>query len=242
MSQPPLIMVTGWPPALRMSGMSGVPSACALLSPRMPFSAWKVMPFSSGQKSATRLGMPIPRLTKSPGCRSAATRMAISSRGRRSLLFRLLAVPSRVMAAPLMFGDDDAVDVDAGGRDHLRRDLAGLDQLIDLGDRDLCGHRHRRVEGAGGVSVEEVAELVCPQGFDEGEVGLDRTLHDVLHAVELAHILAVRESGAYACRCEEGRDAGAARSQALGQRALRHQLKLCAAVHECRLVGARTAA
>jgi hypothetical protein len=53
----------------------------------------------------------------------------------------------------------------------------------------------------------------------EREVGEDAALHHVVLAVELAGLLAVRDHRAVAGLCEEGRDAGPARPDPLGERA-----------------------
>ena len=58
------------------------------------------------------------------------------------------------------------------------------------------------------------------------EVGDDAALHDVVLAVELALLLAFADHGAGAGLGEEGRNAGAAGADALGQRALRIELDL----------------
>ena len=51
-------------------------------------------------------------------------------------------------------------------------------------------------------------------------------LHDVALAVEFAHFLALGDQGADAGLGEEGRDAGAAGADALGERALRIEFEL----------------
>src|SRR3989304_4861922 len=128
-----------------MSGISTLPTSWARPMPRRPFSAWKMTPFSGGVNSATRFGMPMPRLTNSPPLNSAATRMAMSSRGRRSFVSSIAITPH----------EDQAVGVDAGRRDLVRAELARLDDLLDLGDGDGGRGRHGRVEVARRVAVDE---------------------------------------------------------------------------------------
>ena len=70
-------------------------------------------------------------------------------------------------------------------------DLAGLDEILDLGDRDLAGGRHHRVEVARGLAVDEVALGVALPGVDEREVGDEAGLEHVVLAVELADFLAL---------------------------------------------------
>src|SRR3990172_10849747 len=113
-----------------MSRMSVLPPSGARPMPRRPFSAWNMTPLSGGVKSATRFGMPMPRLTNSPPLNSAATRMAMSSRGRRSFVSSIAVPPfDRLRARP---DQDEAVDEDAGRDDQLGRDLARLDDLLHL--------------------------------------------------------------------------------------------------------------
>ncbi len=120
----------------------------------------------------------------------------------------------------------EALHEDARGVDAVRLDLAGRHQMLDLGDRHARGGGHHRVEVAGGLAVDEVALRVALPGMDDGDVGEQARLHDVVLAVELAHLLAVGDDGADAGLGEEGRDARAAGPDALGQRALRVELEL----------------
>ena len=116
--------------------------------------------------------------------------------------------------------------IDARRDDVVGIDLARLDQVLDLGDRDLAGGRHHRIEVARGLAVDEVALGVALPGVHDREVGDEAALHDVVLAVELALLLALGDHGADAGLGEEGRDAGAAGADALGQRALRVELDL----------------
>ena len=108
----------------------------------------------------------------------------------------------------------------------VRIELAGLDQLLDLGDRDAAGGRRHRVEVARGLAVDEVAEAVALPGRDQREVADDALLEHVLLAVEDARLLALRDQRARAGRGEEGGDAGAAGAHALGERPLGDELDL----------------
>ena len=91
---------------------------------------------------------------------------------------------------------------------------------------DLGRGRHHRIEVARGLSIDEVAFGVGLPGVHDRQVGDDAALHDVLLAVELALFLALGDVGAGAGAGEEGRDAGAAGADALGQRALRVEFDL----------------
>ena len=64
------------------------------------------------------------------------------------------------------------------------------------------------------------------QALTIADVGDEAALHHVGLAVELAHLLALGDQRADAGLGEEGRDAGAAGADALGQRALRVELEL----------------
>ncbi len=142
----------------------------------------------------------------------------------------------------------DSLHVDTRQVDVVGRQLAGLDQLLDLRDRHPSGHRAQRVEVAGGVTEDEVAVAVTTPGADQPEVGHDGPLQDErarpFGGVELARVLwraghghvppvviapwqtTVRDLGADPGRGVEGGNPGTAGSQPLGQRALRRQLHL----------------
>src|SRR4051794_20350922 len=113
--------------------------------------------------------MPMPRLTDHPSGISCATRAANASRpsGCHFLLSdisvllpggaRLRLQRSRLegrVAAPDI---DEPIDIEAGGRDLLRRQLAQFGDVLRLRDRQLGSRRHDRVEIAPGVAIDEVA-------------------------------------------------------------------------------------
>ena len=56
---------------------------------------------------------------------------------------------------------DDAVHVDAGQVDCVGVELAGFDELLDLGDADPAGHGGERVEVAGRLVEDQVAVPVA---------------------------------------------------------------------------------
>src|SRR6185436_10870244 len=121
---------------------------------------------------------------------------------------------------------DDAVDVDARRVDLVGIELAHLDQLLDLGHRDLAAGGDHRVEVARGLAVDEVARLVALPCLDHGEVGLDALLQHVFLAVEGLGLLALGELGAGRGARIEARDAGAAGAQFLGEGSLRRELQV----------------
>ncbi len=119
----------------------------------------------------------------------------------------------------------------------MRIDLADLDDLLDLGD----GHPPRLgagdIEVVGGLAQDQVAGLVGLPGLDDRQVGGDALLEDVRVTVVLPDILPLGQPGAVAGAGVEGRDAGAAGPQLLGQRPLRRQLDLELAGQELLLEG-----
>ena len=74
---------------------------------------------------------------------------------------------------------DHPLHEDARGVDLVGVELAGLDQLLDLGNRDPPGSGAQRVEVARGLAIDEIAVPVALPGVDEREVGDDATLEDV---------------------------------------------------------------
>src|SRR5690606_31450688 len=221
--------------------------------PSSPFSDCSQTSTPSGIWFATSVGRPMPRLTYMPSLSSCAARLAISSRVQGILVApsSLSSFPRKrestaerpwVPACAGTTGSGahgalldallgvrvvhDAVDVDARQVHVVRVDVADLHDLLHLGDADLAGHGADRVEVACRLAEHQVAGLVRLPCLDQCDVGDQRGLHDVVLAVELAGFLALRHNGAVAGRGEEGRDAGTAGAQALGQRALRVELQL----------------
>ena len=90
----------------------------------------------------------------------------------------------------------------------------------------LAGRRHHRIEVARGLAIDEIALGVALEGVDDREIGDEAAFHDVALAVELALFLAAGDLGAGAGAGEEGRNAGAAGANALGERALRIEFDL----------------
>lgn len=101
---------------------------------------------------------------------------------------------------------------------------AGLDNLLNLDDGDLAGHRDCRVEVARGAAKDQVAQIISLPRLDERNIGHERTPHQIDAAVELARFLAFGDQRADSGAREQGGDAGATRAQPLGQRSLRREL------------------
>jgi hypothetical protein len=108
----------------------------------------------------------------------------------------------------------------------VRVQAAGGHDLLDLDHAELAGHDHRRVEVARGAAEDQVAGLVGLPGLAQRHVGHQAALHHVAVAVEVAQFLAFGHQRAHAGAGEERRDAGAAGTQLLGQRALGRELQL----------------
>ena len=133
---------------------------------------------------------------------------------------------------------DDALDENAGRVDVVGIDLAGRHQMLDFGDGDLGRGRHHRIEIARGLAIDEIACGIALPGVDDGEIGEQPALHHIFLAVEFLHFLAFGDQRADAGLGVEGRNAGAAGADALGQRALRIEFEFQFAGQD---IAARTA-
>ena len=78
----------------------------------------------------------------------------------------------------------------------LRLDLADLHQLFSLDDDIVGGGGHQRVEVVGRAQEHHVAELVNDIGAQEGDVGLQGLLKEVVLAINIHDLLAVGHDGA----------------------------------------------
>ena len=124
-----------------------------------------------------------------------------------------------------------------GGDHGLRVQFAGLHYLVNLNHRHPRAGGHDRVEVAGGAAVNQVAAGVGLVSADQGEVGAQAVLQDVLASVDYPAFLALGDEGAGAGGGVKGRDAGAASAQSLRQGSLGHQFQidLAAAVGQLEL-------
>src|ERR1700688_1811865 len=114
---------------------------------------------------ASSVGSPIPRLMFMPSASSRAARVTIRARassGERSRA-ATSALPHGEPLDPLLVTRslEDPLDEDARRVNLVGIELAHLDELLDLGDRDLPRHRRERVEVPRGIAVDEVAERVA---------------------------------------------------------------------------------
>ena len=90
----------------------------------------------------------------------------------------LLPVQTLAGGAPLdalfvIWALQDGVDVDAGGVNAVRMELAQFDQLFDFGDDVIGGGGHHGVVVAGSLAVDEIAPAISFPGFDESEIAAE---------------------------------------------------------------------
>src|ERR1700686_5345178 len=185
----------------------------------------------------------MPRLTYRPSCSSCATRAASWVRVSATLSSSVPLARGHALDAFAGRPDrNDPLHVNPGQVDLLGIDLARLDELLDLGDGDLSGHRAERVELPRRLVEDEVAVPVADARAHQGEIADDPLFERVLAAVEDADVLlgrgdrdrtvavvaprqpAVRHQRADpGWRVEPG-DAAAAGAEPLRQCPLRHEL------------------
>src|SRR5919198_5301379 len=120
---------------------------------------------------------------------------------------------------------EDTLHINAGQVYLVGRNFAHVDEVLDFRNGDLRSHGHHRIEIARGLAEHQVAPVVAFPRLDEGEVGVERPLHYIPAAVELACLFALRNGGAEPSRCVERRDAGPGSADAFGERPLRVQLQ-----------------
>src|SRR4051812_48343837 len=96
--------------------------------------------------------------------------------------------------------------------DPLRHDLigiqrAGLDQMLDLRDRDASRGGHDGIEVARRAPIDQVAEPIALPRTHEREVGGQRLFEDKRTSVDYAGLLALGDERAVAGWREESADA-----------------------------------
>src|SRR5688572_9825927 len=161
----------GPPPASVRSSPSS-PSSGKASMPMMPFSDWKKISASFGTKAATKVGSPMPRLTRSPTLSSRATRLAI-----------------RVFSSMAPLLRDQIIDKHRRCHDGIRRDHPDGHDVLGLGQDDTGGHGHQRIEVPCGQRIGQIADVVGLLGVEESEVGLDRFLEKERAPINLKGLL-----------------------------------------------------
>ena len=178
----------------------------------------------------------MPRFTYWPGLSMLATCIAIRS-GERPTLSTPRGTargghdgaisPAQHAFVQRRVVQDDAVDEDAGNLHVFGRDRADRDDLVDLGNRDTCS---RRPSAGWKFQVEPIPVRLPSSSAFSARTKPKSGLSAVSRMYSLPSI--VRRSLPSATTVctptgrEEGRDAGSARAQTLGEDALRRRLEL----------------
>src|ERR1700730_14012383 len=115
--------------------------------------------------SETIVGRPMPRFTYQPFSMSWAARQAICGRESGVITVSFLLEHDLFRKPVPTFRDhalneDHAVDEYAGSMHAFGIDVAQLDHLLGLNDRELRRHGHHRVEVARRLAIREVAPAV----------------------------------------------------------------------------------
>jgi len=108
----------------------------------------------------------------------------------------------------------------------IRLQLAGFDQMLDFGDRDLCRGRHHGIEVPRRLAINQVALPVALPCLHESKVGFQTFFHDVGTAFKLASFLSFSDHRSHTGRRIKSRDSSAAGPNALSKSALRSQIEL----------------
>src|SRR5579863_5053379 len=125
-----------------------------------------------------------------------------------------------------IFDVHDALHENSRRHDEVGLDFAGLDQMLDLGDGDLAGGRHDRIEVPRGLAIDEIALGVALPRVDDRQIRDEPAFHHIVLAIEFARVLALADRRAVTgLRVERG-NAGTAGADALGTRALRIEFAL----------------
>src|SRR4051812_11756906 len=198
----------GPPPASVRSSASS-PSSGKANMPTMPFSDWKKISAFLGTKAATKVGRPMPRLTRSPSFSSKATRLAI-----------------RVFSSMAPLPQDQMVDQHGGRHDGIGRYHPDRHDILSLCHDNTSGHGHQRIEVPRRQRISQIADVVGLLGVDESKLGLERFLEKKRASVDLKGLLALLDQRTRSGRGQHPTKAVAAGTDTLCQCALGHQLDL----------------
>ena len=100
---------------------------------------------------------------------------------------------------------------DARRHDVIGVDLPRLDQMLDLGDRDVRGGGHHRIEVPRGLPIQKITNAVASPGLDEREVSVQRGFEHVWLTGNRAGFLAFGNQRPISGRCKETANARAVR-------------------------------
>src|SRR5207237_6604124 len=120
----------------------------------------------------------------------------------------------------------DSLHKNAWSHDDFGIELAQFYDLANLHHAGLRRGGHDRAEVARALAVGEVPPAIGAVRLDERVVGVDWILQHIVALADAPRLLAVGELGAVRGGRKERADARAGRADALGERALRHELAL----------------
>src|SRR5450631_1011176 len=121
---------------------------------------------------------------------------------------------------------DNSVYIDTWSHNFIRIQLTWLNEFFNLGNRQIRGCGHCRIEIASCFPVDKIAMTVCFPGLDKRDVRTQSELHQVGLSGEFPNFLAFSDNGADAGRHIECRNPSTAGANPLGERALRNQSKV----------------
>src|SRR5271170_6090845 len=167
------------------------------------------MPASRDTIEATSVGRPMPRLTRSPGRSSCATRMAIKVR-------------SSIASLP----GDQVVD-QYGRRHHFIRSYdSNWNDFAGLGHHHVGSHGHQGIKIARGHAVSQVANMVGAARVEERELGSQRHIQQIHVAVNFEGSLTLRNCCAHAGRSQHAAETVSTGANSLGERSLWNEFDL----------------
>jgi hypothetical protein len=119
----------------------------------------------------------------------------------------------------------EAIDEDTGGVDIFRIDPADRNELVDLRDRIVAGHRHYNIKISHGFAKGDIAEAVATMRANESKIRMQRLFEDVFTPVDDTAFLAFRQLRAGSGGSEKPAQTGTRGTNPLGQSALRNELE-----------------
>src|SRR5271166_2116701 len=159
-----------------------------------------------GTKSATSVGMPMPRFTSMPSRSSRAMRLAIT-----------------VCASMVSSLRDNVIHQGSRGDDVVGRDHADGYDLFRGDDDGRGGHRDHRVEVARRERISQVAQVIAHERMNERKVGVQRSLQQIIATIDGDLLLPLLDHRTDPCWSEDASQPGTPGSDALDQRALRNK-------------------
>src|SRR4051794_8350240 len=90
-------------------------------------------------------------------------------------------------AALILFTLYKIFDVNTGSDYFGRIEFAGLDKLLDFGDRHPASRRHHRIKITSRLTIHQIAVPVALPCFYQGEVGCEGMFQQISAALKLTH-------------------------------------------------------